>query len=133
MEVFYCENKGKNVTFTNRFEIDELYDLENEIATKQKSLYIANQFIHAYSSYLVRDAHRNWSDIYLVSDFDRNKYIWRVPISEIRKLFLRAGNDYPNSIHMTFNEKKQDYDVTVDLVDEEKLRQAIDNQSDQQK
>ena len=111
LNIFFCEKRGENVTLLNKHEIWELYDLNSEVATTKKPSYIANQFIHSYTSLISRDISRNWSDIYIVSDYDRNDCIWRVPIEEIYMVFTTAVKDYPHSINMTFNPAKDDYNV----------------------
>jgi hypothetical protein len=113
MEVYSCPNVGKDVTMLNRGSIDELYKLENERREVKKPLYVANQFIHAYVSFVVTDQTRNWWSVYIVSDFDRNDCIWRVPIRTIRELFLRVSQDDLPSMTFTFNPQKRDYDVSV--------------------
>ena len=112
IHVASCPFKGKPVTLLNNHRIDELYDLTSEISQTKKPLFLSNQFIHCYTSYIFRDESRNWSDIFVVSDFDRNKCIWRVPIEEVRSLFLLASEDYPHSVSRFFDPTKQDY-ITV--------------------
>jgi hypothetical protein len=85
--------------------------MEQEHPEKKKSSYIANQFIHAYTSFVARDRTRNWCDVFVVSDYDRNDCIWRVPVAEVRRIFLVAAEDYPHTVRMTFNTNKGDYDV----------------------
>jgi hypothetical protein len=87
--------------------------VENEIAENKRPIYVCNQFVHAYTSFVARDATRNWSDVILVSDFDRNDCIWRVPVREIESLLQVASQDYPHSLEMKFNPKTGDYDVTT--------------------
>ena len=50
----------------------------------------------------------------MVSDFDRNNCIWRVPIRVIRDLFELASDDYPSKEIWYFDEKKQDYIGTTE-------------------
>lgn len=111
MKVFSCPTRGEHVTSLNHHRIDELYDLDNERQQTKKPLYLSNQFIHAYTSYIMRDESRNWSDVYIVSDFDRNECIWRIPIAEIHHLFATAAKDYPHSIQKIYNKKTRDYEV----------------------
>jgi hypothetical protein len=113
MKVFSCPSRGNRVDRWTGNEIYELYDLENERKETKKPFYISNQFIHAYTSFVARDNTRNWSDVYVVSDYDRNDCIWRVPLSEIYRLFKVAAQDYPHSVHMVYNHKKGDYDVST--------------------
>jgi hypothetical protein len=111
LRVFSYKAVGKQVTRLNGHCIEELYDMEHEVAETKKPLYVSNQFVHAYTSIVTRDESRNWSDVMLVSDFDRNDCIWRVPVSAIESLFLVAAEDYPQQVTMKFNQQKGDYDV----------------------
>ncbi|MCX7425244.1 MAG: hypothetical protein NTW96_06415 [Planctomycetia bacterium] len=108
LRVFSYKARGKAVTLLNGHRISELYDMENEVAKTKKPLYVSNQFIHTYTSFVLRDESRNWSDVLLVSDFDRNDCIWRVPISAIESLFLEASEDYPHEVEMKFNPRSGD-------------------------
>jgi hypothetical protein len=113
MTVFSFPARGEQVTLSNNHRIDELYKLENERRESKKPLYLSNQFIHAYTSFVMRDERRNWSSVLIVSDCDRNDCIWRIPIEEIRSLFSVAAHDYPRSIQRLCSEKKGDYEVTT--------------------
>ncbi len=111
LKVFCCRSVGKPVTQINCHRIDELYALDREIAVNKKPAYIANQFIHAYISLVARDETRNWCDVFVVSDYERNDCIWRIPVSEIRRIFLIASNDYPHTVRMRLDPNKGDYVV----------------------
>ena len=113
MKVFSYRAVGKHVTLLNNHRLDELYDFDNEQRESKKPLYLSNQFIHAYTSFVARDETRNWSDVLIVSDFDRNDCIWHVPILEIRGLFEIAANDYPHAVHRVWCEEKGDYDEST--------------------
>jgi len=113
MKVFSCPSRGKQVHRRNGHDIYELYGLANERSERKKPFYISNQFIHAYTSFVARDESRNWSDVYVVSDYDRNNCIWRVPISEIQRLFKVAAQDYPHSVRLVYNDEKGDYEVST--------------------
>jgi hypothetical protein len=113
MSVFSCKARGKRVTQMNGHRIWEMYDMEKEIPETKKPQYISNQFVHAYTSFIARDETRNWSDVFIVSDFGRNDCIWRVPVSIIRNIFIKASEDYPQTVKFEWNAKKGDYDVTA--------------------
>jgi hypothetical protein len=76
--------------------------------------YVCNQCIHAYISFVDRGPDRNWSDLLVVSDYDRNNVIWRVPFKTINTLFKAASNDWPVYVQMTYEAKLGDYKVTTD-------------------
>jgi hypothetical protein len=112
MDVYSAPNRGKRVTLLNRGDVDELYDIANERKETKKPLYLSNQFIHAYTSFVARDDTRNCESMFVVSDFNRNDCIWRVPISAIRALFDLAAQDYVYSASFTYNADKGDYDIS---------------------
>lgn len=109
LTVYSCRSRGVNVNKMNCYELEQLYEVDKEVRESKRPLYIANQFIHAYVSFPIRDETRNWSDIFIVSDFDRNDCIWKIPIETIRSLFLDASHDYPSSLSFAFDPKKNDY------------------------
>src|SRR5436190_22208387 len=67
MGVFSSPTRGKNVTRMNHHRLDEVYDLENERRETKRPVYVCNQLVHAYTSFIARDQTRNWSDVYAVS------------------------------------------------------------------
>ncbi len=91
-----------------------VYDLDSEELKILEPRYVSNQFIHSCMSIVVRDETRNWSDVYTVSDYDRTKHIWRIPITDIRKLFLLAANDYPSVVAFHLSPDNNDYTVETD-------------------
>ena len=114
MKVYSCSSQGINVTLINNHRICDHYDLENEKSEIKKPYDMSNQFIHAYTSFVSRDETRNWSAIYVVSDYCRNDRIWRVPIPVIRDHFKLASDDYPSEMIYKFNENAKDYRITTD-------------------
>jgi hypothetical protein len=104
----------RDVTKVTRFSVERNYNWRAERAEQKAVGYICNQCIHAYLSFVDRGPDRNWSDLLVVSDFDRNDVIWRVPFKTIRSLFETAANDWPSSLSMTYDAKARDFDVTTD-------------------
>ena len=94
--------------------MEENYDWKAEKAVKKAVLHICNQCIHAYVSLVERGPDRNWSDLLVVSDYDRNNVIWRIPFSTIVQLFETVAKDWPATYSMVYDEKHGDYRVTTD-------------------
>lgn len=109
-KIFSCTSK-KEITWINYYEIDEIYDLANERTTPKSIRFIANQFIHSCTLVPYRLLDRNWGGIYICSDLERNKTLYRIPISEIREIFELIGNDYPSKMVWSYNKEKKDYDI----------------------
>ncbi|RWQ38436.1 MAG: hypothetical protein EOS20_09195 [Mesorhizobium sp.] len=110
----YSAPVTKNVTKINRFSVDKNYDWKAEKSERKPVLYVCNQFIHAYVSFVERGPDRNWSNVLIVSDYDRNNVIWRVPCVTIINLFDQTSNDWPSSGRFVFDAKQNDYKVTTD-------------------
>ena len=104
----------QHVNKRSRYSVEKNYDWCLEQAEVKSVQYVCNQCIHAYVSYLERGPDRNWSDLLVVSDYDRNNVIWRVPFSTIISLFNAASNDWPDSVRMVYDPKLDDYKVTTD-------------------
>lgn len=104
----------KIITKLNRFSLDKNYDWSAERAEEKPALYICNQCIHAYLSHVDRGPDRNWLNFFVVSDFDRNATIWRIPFATIIGLFEAASKDWPSEIRWIFDHRTQEYRVTTD-------------------
>jgi len=105
-----CINKVNNLNF---YDIGHLYDLENEESISKNIIFICNQFIHGGATFAYRNKSRNWEAIYTCSDFERDKYVYRIPVSEIIKILEIAGNDYAGSVLYQYDETKDDYKVSL--------------------
>src|SRR5689334_1751368 len=58
MKVFSCPVRAEQVHRRNVHDHWETYDLLNEKRETKKPLYLSNQFIHAWTSFVQRDATR---------------------------------------------------------------------------
>ena len=104
MKVYYSECMTDLLPL-NPYPLDErLYDFVNERTVTKTPMYIANQFIHSCMSIVLQDETGNWCEVFTVSDRDRNRRGWRIPLAEVRRLFSQAANDYPSMIKFTRNE-----------------------------
>ena len=77
-------------------DIDELYHLEDEEKISRDVIFLCNQFIHADFTYAIRGEDRNWKGLYTSSDYEKQKWVYRVDISEIIKVLKLASEDYPS-------------------------------------
>jgi len=112
--VFCYAPKGKKITKINQWDIDDIYDLQNEKAVQKSILFLTNQLIHSCTLYAYREPDRNWGGVYACSDFERDKTIYRIPVQEIIKILKLVGTDYPSSVAMTWADEAGDYVVKTD-------------------
>ncbi|EGQ8919483.1 TPA: hypothetical protein ACQYCV_001420 [Vibrio parahaemolyticus] len=101
----------KPVNNRNYWDISELYDMDSEMKQTKNIQFISNQLIHGQAMYAYRDDSRNWHGVWACSDFERNKYVYRIPISTIINMLETAANDYPEQINYRYCSKKNDYIV----------------------
>ena len=103
-----CVGKVNNSNF---WDIEKIYDFEQEEKCKKDVRFVCNQLIHGGATYAYRDETRNWGGLYTCSDFERSKYVYNIPLDEIVKILEIASNDYPTEIHYVW--KNGDYKVTT--------------------
>jgi len=98
----------------NSHLIEENYDWKSETKEIKSVLYLCNQCIHAYTSFIERDQDRNWSHLLVASDYDRKDLIWRIPFTSLISAFETAAADWPSTLHMKYDPKITDFKVTTD-------------------
>jgi hypothetical protein len=106
----YPKKTQKPVTWLNSHNIDELYDVN---ARKMKQLtptFLCNQVIHSYILIPLQE-HRKFTRILVCSDYERNRWLYVVPVQCITKLIRDVAFDYPSRTDITYNPKRRDYDV----------------------
>jgi hypothetical protein len=113
IKVFAYKSNGKNVTLLNLQRIEELYGLNVEEKKELSIDFLSNQFIHSYIIFPYRNEDRNWGGLYICSDYERNRYIYKVSIEEIRSALGTVGRDYPTRMEIKFNKKINDYDIFI--------------------
>ena len=113
LEIFSTPVVGE-ITNLNQFSLDENYNWSAESVQNKGVIYICNQCIHSCISFVEREADGNWYDFLVVSDFVRDKVIWRIPITTIISLFDSVSKNRPKSYCMIYEEKLGDYKVTTD-------------------
>lgn len=101
------DNLAPKVDLLNRFHIEELYDFEG-FAPKALNLKTAcNLFIHSIFLWMVFDAddlpegEAAVSGVYLTSDFDKEKLVYKFEISEIIRIFQSIVDDENNSFALS--------------------------------
>jgi hypothetical protein len=110
--VAYPKKGDKPVTFLNRGAIDELYDL-TATSTKQVTVsFLCNQIIHSYIIFPLRDGNRQFTHVMVCSDYEKNRFLYTVPIATIVKLIREVASDYPSRMHLEFDPKIKDYRVS---------------------
>lgn len=111
--VFCYAPAGKKITRMNQWDIDEVYDLKKEKKATKGISFLSNQFIHSCTIFAYREKDRSWGGVYVCSDFERNKTIYRIPIKEIINILELVGSDYPSSMTMTWDAAIDDYKVVT--------------------
>ncbi len=112
-QIFRCAFHGKPWRLIYK-DIDELYRLENEEAISKGVAFVCNQFIHADFTFAFRGEDRNWEGLYTSSDFEKRKFVYRVPLSEIVRILELAVDDYPSRVSLRYDPDKEDWITVTD-------------------
>jgi hypothetical protein len=107
--IFQSPASTTKIHSLNSWKIYDNYDHKSEKLVGKDIRFVCNQIIHSEVMFAYREKDRNWGGIYTFSDFERSKYLYRIPLSEIIALLKLAGTDYPASIKIEYSEKKGDY------------------------
>lgn len=107
-QLFRCTFHGRTHRLRHR-DIAELYDLDAETAVAKSVAFVTNQFIHADMTFAYREEDRNWGGLYTTSDFEKKKWLYRVPLSEIRAILDLAVTDWPKSVAFRFDPNSEDW------------------------
>lgn len=112
-QIFRCAFHGKPHRLIYR-DIDELYRLEAEEAVSKGVAFVCNQFIHADFTFAFRGEDRNWLGLYTSSDFEKQKWVYQVPLSEVVKILELAVEDYPGTLRWRYDSEKDDWLIKTD-------------------
>ncbi len=103
----------KEVNNINYWNIRDLYDLDSEEEVEKGVRFICNQLIHGDALYAYREKDRNWGGVHACSKRERQKFVYRIPVSEVIKLLKIAGNDYLISMSKIYSGEEKDYVVKI--------------------
>jgi hypothetical protein len=106
----YPKRTSKPVTWLNSHDIDELYDLDAPRQKQVTASFLCNQVIHSYILRPLRNECK-FTDILVCSDYERNRWLYVVPIERIVKLLNDVAFDYPSRMDIAYNSKRRDYDI----------------------
>lgn len=98
------DNLAPKVDLLNRFQIEELYDFEGFEPKTMHLKTACNLFIHSIFLWMVFDldglpeGEGTVSGVYLTSDFDKEKLVYKFEILEILRVFQSIVDDENNII-----------------------------------
>lgn len=108
--IYRSRNTGK-VNNLNFASIERLYDIAKREKVYVDIRFLCNQLMHSGAVYGVRGMDRNWEGIYTCSDFERQRYLYFIPIKEVIRILKLASSDYPNQIRYSYCRAAADYQV----------------------
>jgi hypothetical protein len=108
--VAYPKKTAKPVTWLNSHDISELYDVSAPNPKKMTPKFLCNQVIHSYILIPLQED-RKFTHILVCSDYKNNRWLYVVPVERIIELVRDVAFDYPSRMDITYNPKRQDYDI----------------------
>jgi hypothetical protein len=108
----YPKKSAKPVTFLNSRDIEDLYDVNASVSKSVPLEFLCNQIIHSYILIPLKKE-RQFTDILVRSDYERNRWLYIVSIPFIVTLIREVASDSAPIMNITFNPKRQDYDIRI--------------------
>ena len=102
----------KTVNLLNWHHYEKLYDLGSPTEEKLEIGFVFNQFIHSYVFIIADSESCSFEGVYFCSDRYRNKNLFYISTSEIKRIFYLVGANYPYKSKQQYNPKTKDYDLT---------------------
>lgn len=112
-QIYRCAFHGKPHRLIYK-DIDELYRLGDEEPVSKDVMFVCNQFIHADFTFAFRGEDRNWEGLYTSSDYEKRKFVYKVPLPQIVRILELAVEDYPRSITRRYDTEKNDWIIETD-------------------
>jgi hypothetical protein len=87
----------KQVDYFNRWEVEDVFNLDRTLSETRDILYLCNQFVHSYV--LVFEINRlgQIDGVFVSSDRAKTRRLYCIDRQEIVGLFRRVGEDYPSA------------------------------------
>ena len=129
IELIAYQPTGKVVTLINWHKLDQLYDLNSPIAAKRDVMFLCHQFVHSYifmASF--NDVPFGLEGVLFCSDRERHKFLYHMDISKMIALFEQAGSEYPNKVHMKYNEKSEIMMLSQEIHPEEEMFTVLEGE-----
>lgn len=102
----------KQVDVMHRWPENDSHDWEHGQCMKVNGKKVCNWLIHSYIFVLEHDEKEKAVAFYVSSDYDRNKAVYRIEISEWLKYIIYIATDDVISISMHIDKRKGDYVFT---------------------
>ncbi len=95
----------------NNHRLEEQYKFKNKMERKLKIRDVCNQIIHSYTFQLGGYGNKIFY-VFFNSDYQKNKYLFKLRIKDFLKVVEKFANNYPSSISMIYCEDLKDYKVS---------------------
>lgn len=106
---------GKRVSLINWWAYWELYDMEGGNKETLSIWKLCNQLIHSFVFLVETEDEEDapLSSILFNSDFDKNKHIYQLRISDFVAAMRLVGNEYPSSMSMVYDPEINDWRTEI--------------------
>ncbi len=94
-------------------KVEEKYDLEHPVVSKEKALQLANYVVHSFVFCPGFDDNGKLIAVLFNSDRTRGKTLYEIAITELVGFFRDLGLDDPATMTAWFDTRKGDYVVHV--------------------
>jgi hypothetical protein len=108
----YPKNPVGPTTKTNRYALDVLFDFGRVALRSLTLIDLCNQIIHSYVIMPIRSG-RSFAELFVCSEFQKDRFLYVVPIQLLTEQLYLLGSCYPKSVRMNFDTKMMDYKTEI--------------------
>ena len=112
-EIIAYPKTDKYTTPWNQYDFDEHFEMEKPKVVLKDLIFICNQLIHSLIIFAFTED-KKWSYIMTCSDFEFSKYIYKIDVLTIAKIFKQIGENYPRTNNTLFKEKTNKFNIKVE-------------------
>jgi hypothetical protein len=109
IKVAKYRTNGKKIHLLRRLSPEKYFIFDEPIEDTLSPIALCNQIMHSYIFTLIMNEKRNLTHFWVVSDWDKFKYLHQVEIKQFLVLLKKVSEYWPQKEHYLFSEKKQDF------------------------
>ncbi|HYD54905.1 MAG TPA: hypothetical protein VEA99_19880 [Gemmatimonadaceae bacterium] len=95
----------------NSRRLEHLFEARQARKDTERLADLCNQLIHSYILEFEAGDTAGYRALYVASDYKRKRFLTRVDLAEVERLFRKVALAYPSQIHYSFDTQRGDYTI----------------------
>jgi hypothetical protein len=104
-------NRGGRTDLMSLVQLDNVYDLLEGTPKDVSIGFVSNQLIHSYFIFPAFSRRRRLAGVWVTSDFERYKALYRIPIAPLVKAIRRVADDRITQLDWKHGKRDGEWDI----------------------